>query len=60
MPNAKDATGFDKVLPRSALETTFLRLLESSNKLYTIPGDLEVQKLNQLSPCFIRVWTPGR
>jgi Xaa-Pro aminopeptidase len=48
-PTAKDATGFDKVLPRSALETTFLRLLESSNKLYTIPSDLEVQKLNRLA-----------
>jgi Xaa-Pro aminopeptidase len=48
-PNAKDTTGFEKVLPRSALESTFFRLLESANRIYTLSSDPQTQKLNQLS-----------
>lgn len=48
-PNVRDLTGFDKVLPKAALETTFFRLLESSNKFYTTASDPEAQKLNQLA-----------
>lgn len=43
-------TGFDRVLPRYALETNFLRLLESSKRIYTTPTDPQAQKLKQLAP----------
>jgi Xaa-Pro aminopeptidase len=48
-PNSKDASGFAKVLPKSALETTFFRLLESSNKIYTVSAEPQTQKLSQLA-----------
>jgi Xaa-Pro aminopeptidase len=47
--NARDVTGFDKVLPKSALETTFFPLLATANKIYTIPGAPEERKLSQLA-----------
>jgi Xaa-Pro aminopeptidase len=47
--NAPEKTGFDKVLPRYALETTFLRLLESSRRIYTMPRDEQARKLRQLA-----------
>jgi len=52
-PNAREITGFEKVMPRSALETTFLRLIESSNKIYAVPTDPQAQKLNSVA-----VFTP--
>src|SRR5579862_2127403 len=48
--DAPERTGFDKVLPHSAIETTFLRLLENSNLLYTVDGDPRSHKLAQLAP----------
>jgi Xaa-Pro aminopeptidase len=53
--NAPRLTGFDNVVPRSALETTFLRLLESSNKVYVESHDAQAQKLNQISVFHPRV-----
>ncbi len=47
--DAKETTGFDKVLPASALESSFFRLLESSKNVYTLTSDLQAQKLHQLS-----------
>ena len=52
-PDEADAphkTGFDHVLPRSAMETTFLRLLERSRRVYTLPDQVEAQKLIQMAP----------
>src|SRR5258705_6006032 len=48
--DAPQKTGFDKVLPKHALETSFLRSLETSKQVYTIPGDTQAHKLKQLAP----------
>jgi len=52
-PNDKDVfekTGFNAVLPRSAVETTFLRLLETSPKVYGVRGEVQLEKLMGLAP----------
>jgi Xaa-Pro aminopeptidase len=56
-PEDKDAaekSGFEKILPRAALETQFLRLIESSAKIYalnvdSLNGDATAQKLIRLA-----------
>jgi Xaa-Pro aminopeptidase len=48
--NARELTGFDKVLPFSALQTQFLRLLENTNRIYTLTSDPQAQKLQTLAP----------
>ena len=48
--DAPQRTGFAKVLPRRAIEVTFLHLLESSTHVYTMPGDPQAQKLAQFAP----------
>jgi Xaa-Pro aminopeptidase len=45
---APERTGFAKVLPREAIETTYLKMLESSRNIYTLAGDLRAQKLRLL------------
>jgi Xaa-Pro aminopeptidase len=45
---APERTGFARVLPREAIETNYLRLLESSRHIYAVPGDLRAQKLRSL------------
>ena len=47
--DAKEKTSFDKVLPRSAIESNFLRLLESSQRVYMGPGDTRAQKLRAIA-----------
>jgi Xaa-Pro aminopeptidase len=47
-PEAPERTGFSKVLPREAIETAYLRLLESSRNIYTLTGDTRAQKLRSL------------
>jgi Xaa-Pro aminopeptidase len=52
-PDQADApkkTGFDHVLPRTAMETTFLRLLDHSRRVYTLPNQVEAQRLIQMAP----------
>src|SRR5580698_5457347 len=47
-PNDKDVfekTGFNAVLPKSAVETTFLRLLEKSPKIYGVRDEVLLEKL---------------
>jgi Xaa-Pro aminopeptidase len=51
-PNDADApkqTGFDRVMPKSALESAFLKVLETAPRVYTIPGDPRGQKLKSLA-----------
>ncbi|MBV9399948.1 MAG: aminopeptidase P N-terminal domain-containing protein [Bryobacterales bacterium] len=48
-PDAQEKTGFDKVLPRAAIESNFLRLIESSRRVYTLPRDPRAQKLKGLA-----------
>lgn len=48
--DAKEKTGFEKVMPRSALEPEFLRLVKQSEHLYSIPYDAQSQKLLALAP----------
>jgi Xaa-Pro aminopeptidase len=47
--DAPEKTGFAKVLPRAAMETQFLRLIETSDRIYTLPDDREAQKLKALA-----------
>ena len=52
-PNDKDVfekTGFKEVLPRSAIETGFLRLIETAPKIYSEHGDALAEKLKGLAP----------
>lgn len=52
-PNDNDVfekTGFQAVLPRSAVETTFLRLIETSPKICSERGDAQAEKLKGLAP----------
>src|ERR1700674_4238980 len=48
-PDAPKQTGFDRVLPKSALQTAFLQVLETAHRVYTIPGDPRGQKLKSLA-----------
>lgn len=48
--DAAAKTGFAKVLPRAALESQFTHLIETSAKLYALPGDRDAQKLKALAP----------
>jgi Xaa-Pro aminopeptidase len=48
--DATEKTGFQKVLSRDAIESAYLRLLESSKHVYAISSDPEAQKLAQVSP----------
>lgn len=61
-PDEEDApqkTGFDHVLPRSAMETTFVRLLEHSRRVYTLPEQAEAQKLALMAPLHANVSAVG-
>src|SRR5580698_8679261 len=52
-PNDRDVfekTGFQAVLPRAAVETTFLRLIETAPKIYSVRGDPQAEKLKGLAP----------
>ena len=52
-PNDSDVfekTGFSAVLPRSAVETTFLRMIENAPKIYDERADPQAQKLKGLAP----------
>jgi Xaa-Pro aminopeptidase len=52
-PNDADVfekTGFSAVLARSAVETTFLRLLENVPKIYSERADSQAEKLKGLAP----------
>src|SRR5271168_4852677 len=49
-PDVFEKTGFQAVLPRSAVETTFLRLLENAPKIYDERADAQALKLRELAP----------
>ncbi len=49
-PDVFDKTGFRAVLPRSAIETTFLRLIEHAPKIYSERADPQAEKLKGLAP----------
>jgi Xaa-Pro aminopeptidase len=48
--DALEKTGFEKVLPRSAIESTYLRMLETAHNIYALPGDAGARKLQALAP----------
>jgi Xaa-Pro aminopeptidase len=48
-PDASEKTGFDKVLPRAAIESNFSRMIESAHRLYMAPADPRAQKLKSLA-----------
>jgi Xaa-Pro aminopeptidase len=47
--DATAKTGFQRVLPRAAIESTFLHLLTSSHRIYTLPADARAQKLRSIA-----------
>jgi len=52
-PGDADATqksGFDKVMPYSAVESEFTRLLATSRNVHTLSGDPNAEKLKALAP----------
>ncbi len=48
-PEATKLTGFERVMPKSALQTTFLGVIEQARRVYTLPGDMAGQKLKSLA-----------
>jgi Xaa-Pro aminopeptidase len=48
-PDAVAKTGFQRVLPRAAVESTFLHMLTSSRRVYTPPTDPRAQKLRAIA-----------
>jgi len=48
-PGVIQKTGFDKVLPYAAIESTFLKLIETSSRLYTLADDRQAQKLKSFA-----------
>ena len=48
--DAPEKTGFDKVMPVSAIETAFLRVLENSRRVYTLAGEPDAEKLKAMAP----------
>ena len=47
--DAPQKTGFQKVLPRGALQAALSRALESESRVYTVPGDPQAQKIKALT-----------
>jgi Xaa-Pro aminopeptidase len=48
-PDAPKHAGFDRVMPRSALESSFLKVLETAPRVYTLAGDVSSRKLKSLA-----------
>ena len=48
-PEAPKQTGFERVMPKSALESAFFKALETAQRVYTVPGDALAQKLKPLA-----------
>jgi Xaa-Pro aminopeptidase len=48
-PEAPKLSGFERVMPKSALESAFLKVLETSPRVYTLPGDVSGRKLKSLA-----------
>ena len=44
-----EKSGFDKVLPISAVESAYARMIDKSPDIYTLPGDPRAQKLLALA-----------
>ena len=49
-PDAPEKTGLQRVLPVYALQTNFVRVLESSKRVYLLEGDPRAEKFQQLAP----------
>ena len=49
-PEAREKTGFDKVMPRGALEGEFLRMAAQGERVYSVSADTRAQKLVALAP----------
>jgi Xaa-Pro aminopeptidase len=49
-PDTRERTGFDKVVPRHAMETEFLGALKSGSRVYTMPNDEQAKKLAVFAP----------
>lgn len=49
-PDAPQRTGFDKVLPRFAMEREFFKALESGPRVYTLSNESQTRSLAMLAP----------
>ena len=48
-PEAPKQTGFERVMAKSALESAFLKVMDTAPRIYLIPGDARGQKLKSLA-----------
>jgi Xaa-Pro aminopeptidase len=48
--DAAEKSGFEKVLPRSAVESAYQRMIEKARDIYTLPGDARALKLLAMAP----------
>jgi len=48
-PDAPKQTGFERVMPKSALESAFLKVLGTAPRVYTLPEDASGRKLKSLA-----------
>ena len=48
--NALEKSGFQKVLPRSAIESEYLRMVQGSRYVYALPVDAGAKKFRSLAP----------
>jgi len=57
---APQRTGFDKVMPWYAIQSSFLRALESGAYVYTMPDNEHAKKLAEFSPFHTKVSAEAR
>jgi len=48
-PEAPKLVGVERVMPKTALQSAFLSVIETARRVYTIPGDARGQKLKSLA-----------
>jgi Xaa-Pro aminopeptidase len=48
-PESPKIAGFGRVMPKSALQSAFLGVIDTARRIYTIPGDPRGQKLKSLA-----------
>jgi Xaa-Pro aminopeptidase len=59
-PDAPQRAGFDKVMPWYAIQSSFLRALESGAYVYTMPDNEHAKKLAEFAPFHTKVSAEGR
>jgi Xaa-Pro aminopeptidase len=58
-PDAPQRTGFDKVMPWYAIQSSFMHSLESGASVYTMPDNEHAKKLAEFAPFHTKVSAEG-